>query len=98
MCSPHVSSWDPWLLGACSHHEDDGSAPGQARQHTIFAIHGSYFHFSHPTTKIGGNTVSQGMGWISLATLVIRHDSFYVTIFQFLITVLMPEIVLYFQS
>lgn len=34
------------------------------------------------------------MGCISLATLVIRHDSFYVTIFQFLITVLMPEIVL----
>lgn len=36
MCSPHVSSWDPWLLGACSHHEDDGSAPGQARQHKTF--------------------------------------------------------------
>lgn len=41
--------------------------------------------------------VSQSMRCISLAMLLIRHNSFYVAIFKFFITILMPDIVLPFH-
>lgn len=50
-----ASFWDPWLLGACSCHEDDRQAQGQARQHETFKAslisHWLTFHWSNRVTQ-----------------------------------------------